>query len=187
MTWPPELRPPRGREVFRVPRRSAPLRASSRPVLPRLPPFLLSPIVRSILPVCFVSFEILAAGVLHPQVLGGEGPYPVSPRQLRDPDLEPLPPGLSLGDPLFERSDPPGEAGRDRVQVDAPQHQQHRYDDHHREPAAASGRLLPRRPVRPLSPDGRGDGPRSRRGPGPALRSGHQDTSPVPSSSSEAL
>src|SRR5215203_1089003 len=126
MTWPPEFRRPRERVVLRAPRRSAPRRASSRPGLPRLPPFLLSPIVRSILPVCLVSFEILAAGVLHPQLLGGEVSDPVSSRQLRDPDLEPLTSGLSLRDLLLERRDPPGEVGGNRVQVDAPQHQQHR-------------------------------------------------------------
>src|SRR5918992_257950 len=162
------------RELSRVPRLVLPPRVT----LPRLPSFLFSPIPRSILPIAVVDLEILCFRVPHTELLGGEGPYPPRPRQLRDPNLQPLPFGLGPGEPLLETRNLAREPGGDRVQVNTPQHQQHRHYHDHREPPAPSGRLLP--PCtgeRPLRFDGPCNGPRRYRGPGPALRRGHQEAS----------
>src|SRR5215211_1797584 len=150
-------------------------RRPCRSTLPRVPLFLFCPIVCPILRFVCVDPQCPAVGLAHAELFGTL-PYPRRAGQLRDPDLEPLP---FVRDPteLHAEFGGPGiEPRGDRVQIDAPQHQEHGHHDEHGEPATPPGGLAPQRAVRRHARD-RPRGLCGERGPLPALRGGHQPTS----------
>src|SRR5215212_8506522 len=144
MTLPPEdLRPlllVRG-GVF-LPRRILALRGPGRSTLPRSSPFLLCPIVLPTLRSCSIDFQGSALRLVHTKLLRREGPDPLRARQLGDFDLESLPYFSGPIKPHAEFGGPGVEPRGERVQIDAPQHQQHGHHDQHRKPAT---------PIRSLS------------------------------------
>src|SRR5215210_1647259 len=159
-----------------LPRPRFALRRLDRSTLPRLPPFLSCPIVRPILRFASVDFQGAATGLLHAE-LPGTLPNIRGARQFRDPDLEPLPffSGPVELHSYFGR--PRVESRGDRVQIDAPQHQEHGYNHEHRKLAAPTGGLPAQRAVRRAIRGALLEGPRwfrRERGPVPALRRGHQ-------------
>src|SRR5918993_4224192 len=179
MTLPPEdLRPlfvVRGGAF--LPRRILALRGPGRSTLPRSSPFLWYPIVLPILRSCSIDFQSSALRLVHTELLRREGPDPVRAREFGDFDLEslsyfsgPIEPDVELGGPGVE---PRG----DRVQVDAPQHQQHGHNDQHRKPATPARGFPPQAALpRPVL-GAFADGPRRfgrERSLVPALGGGHQ-------------
>src|SRR5215218_2778300 len=145
MTLPPEdLRP-----LFLVcggvflPRRILALRGPGRSTLPRSSPFLWCPIVLPILRSYSIDFQGSALRLVHTKLLRREGPDPLRARQFGDFDLEslsyvscPIKPGIEFGGPGVEPR-------RERVYIDAPQHQQHRHHHKHRKPATPARSLPP--------------------------------------------
>src|SRR5215213_11696788 len=131
MTLPPEdLRPlflVRGGGV--VPRRILALRGPGRSTLPRSPPFPWCPIVRPILRFVTINLHGRALRLVQAKLLRREGPDPLRTRQFRDPDLESLPYLSGPIKPDVEFGGPGIEPCGDRVQIDAPQHQEHGHHD----------------------------------------------------------
>src|ERR687897_3012580 len=144
MTLPPEdLRPEfllRGGDF--LPRRILALRGPGRSTLPRSSPFLWCPIVLPILRSLSIDFQGSAFRLVPAKLLRREGPDPLRARQFCHPDLESLPYFCGLIEPDVERGGPGVEPRGDRVQVDAPQHQQHGHHDHQPKPATPSRSLL---------------------------------------------
>src|SRR5215211_7076117 len=144
MTLPPEdLRPLfllRGGGF--LPRRIFALRGSGRSTLPRFSPFLLCPIVLPILRSYSIDFQGIPLRLVHTKLLRREGHDPLRARQFGDFDLESLPYFSGPIKPDLEFSGPGVEPRGERVQIDAPQHQQHGHHDQHRKPAT---------PIRSLS------------------------------------
>src|SRR5215216_5770071 len=145
MTLPPEdLRPLfllRGGGF--LPRRIFALRGSGRSTLPRFFPFLLCPIVLPILRSYSIDFQGIALRLVHTKLLRREGHNPLRARQFGDFDLESLPYFSGPIKPDAEFGDPGVEPRGERVQIDAPQHQQHWHHDQHRKPATPARGLPP--------------------------------------------
>src|SRR5215208_1522853 len=145
MTLPPEdLRP-----LFLVcggvflPRRILALRGPGRSTLPRSSPFLWCPIVLPILRSCSIDFQGSALRLVHTKLLRREGPDPLRARQFGDFDLESLPYFSGPIKPHAEFGGSGVEPRGERVQIDAPQHQQHGHHDQHRKPATPTRGLPP--------------------------------------------
>src|SRR5215210_3530225 len=162
---------------FFVPRPVFALRGLGRSTLPRLSTFLLCPIVCPILRFASIDLQGFATWLVHAELLRRQLPDPPRTRQFRDPDLESLP-FVSCPVKLHVELRGPGVESRgDRVQIDAPQHQEHRHHNDHRKPAPPAGRFPPKSAVRRAI---RGALPyrprrlRRERGLVPALRRCHQ-------------
>src|SRR5918994_7642327 len=143
----------------------------------RSSPFLFSPAPCPILPFSPVELQIFASWCSHTQFLGRERSDPLRSRQLRDPDFKPLPFCPGPVEVAFELCDPPVEAGGDRVQVDATQHQQHRHHHQHGELTPPPDHVS-RPPVR-TSLAHWPRGLRREHSQIPALRRGHQAPPPT--------
>src|SRR5215217_3538979 len=166
-----------------LPRPRFMLRRLGRSALPLLPSFLLCailfPILRFSSGLVSVDPQRVTVWLTHAK-LASELPDPGRSRQLGDPDLEPLPFVLDHTK-LFAQFGGPGVKPRgDRVQVDAPQHQQHGHHYEHRKPAPAACSLPAQRTFRRPLRGATGCRPRRfrrKRGPVPVLRRGHQPPS----------
>src|SRR5215203_6602645 len=145
MTLPPEDLGPlflvRG-GVF-LPRRILALRGPGRSTLPRSSPFLWCPIVFPILRSYAIDFQGSALRLVHTKLFRREGPDPLRARQFGDFDLESLPYFSGPIKPEVEFGGPGVEPSSERVQIDAPQHQQHGHYDQHRKPATPARGLPP--------------------------------------------
>src|SRR5215204_5665792 len=145
MTLPPEDLDPlflvRG-GVF-LPRRILALRGPGRSTLPRSSPFLWCPIVLPILRSCSIDFQGSALRLVHTKLLRREGPDPLRARQFGDFDLESLPYFSGPIKPHAEFGGSGVEPRGERVQIDAPQHQQHGHHDQHRKTATPARGLPP--------------------------------------------
>src|SRR5215207_5599209 len=145
MTFPPvALRPlflVRG--GFCVPRRTLAWRGLSRSMLPRAPPFLWFSIVCPILHFVSVDLQSRTLRLMHAELLRRALSDPAGTREFRDPDLEPLPFFSDSVEPDFEIVGPGVEPRGDRVQIDAPQHQEHGHHYDHRKPAPPARRFSP--------------------------------------------
>src|SRR5215218_3096917 len=145
MTLPPEDL----RRLFLVrgggflPRRILALRGPGRSTLPRSSPFLWCPIVLPILRSCSIDFQGSALRLVHTKLLRREGPDPLRARQFGDFDLESLPYFSGPIKPHAEFGGSGVEPRGERVQIDAPQHQQHGHHDQHRKPATPTRGLPP--------------------------------------------
>src|SRR5829696_8209047 len=145
MTLPPEdLRP-----LFLVcggvflPRRILALRGPGRSTLPRSSPFLWCPIVLPILRSYSIDFQGSALRLVHTELLRREDPDPLRARQFGDFDLESLPYFSGPIKPDVEFGGLGVEPRGQRVQIDAPQHQQHGHHNQHRKTATPARGLPP--------------------------------------------
>src|SRR5919107_839463 len=118
-----------------LPRRSLALRNPGRSTLPRSSPFIWCPIVLPILRSYSIDFQGIALRLVHTKLLRREGHDPLRARQFGDFDLESLPYFSGPIKPDLKFSGPGVEPRGERVQIDAPQHQQHGHHDQHRKPA----------------------------------------------------
>src|SRR5215210_7114246 len=143
MTFPPvALRPlflVRG--GFFVPRRTLAWRGLSLSTLPRASPFLWFCIVCPILHFVSVDLQGRALRLVHAELLRRTLSDPACTREFREPDLESLPFFSDSVKPDFEIVGPGVEPRGDRVQIDAPQHQEHGHHYDHRKPAPPARRF----------------------------------------------
>src|SRR5215212_2542997 len=154
-----------------------PRRTFGRSTLPRSSPFLWCPIVCPILRCVSINLQGRALWLVHAKLLRREGPDPLRTRKFRDPDLEPFPFFSGPVKPYAEIGGPGVEPRGDRVQIDAPQHQEHRHHNQHRKPAAPARGLLPEGVILHAVRGALFYGPRwfcRERSLVPALRRGHQ-------------
>src|SRR5215210_1625457 len=126
---------------FFVPRRTLAWRGLSLSTLPRASPFLWFCIVCPILHFVSVDLQGRALRLVHTELLRRTVSDPAGTREFRDPDLESLPFFSDSVKPDFEILSPGVEPPGDRVQIDAPQHQQHGHHDDHRKPAPPARRF----------------------------------------------
>src|SRR5215211_6751725 len=126
-----------------LPRRILALRGPGRSTLPRSSPFLWCPIVLPILRSYSIDFQGSALRLVQTELLRREGPDPLRARQFGDFDLESLPYFSGSIKPDVEFGGLGVEPRGQRVQIDAPQHQQHGHHDQHRKTATPARGLPP--------------------------------------------
>src|SRR5215210_6494747 len=126
---------------FFVPRRTLALPSLSRSTLPRASLFLWFSIVCPILHFVSVYLQGRALRLVHAELLRRALSDPAGTREFRDPDLESLPYFSDSVKPDSDIVGPGVEPRGDRVQIDAPQHQEHGHHYDHRKPAPPTRRF----------------------------------------------